>query len=88
MVCLSQIKQKDVDFHQYYSNSKLDELKYRMDQKEYPPRCKATVIAKHKNFFVKAHRKIVIRCTCNTSSYEGTIFIPCTSSEGIFNNNV
>ena len=49
---LSQIKQGDVDFHQYYSNGKLEELKNRMDRKEYPPRCKATVVAKHKNFFV------------------------------------
>ena len=55
-----------------------------MDQKEYPPRCKATVVAKHKNFFVKAHRKIIIQCICNANcSYKGKISIPCTSNEGI-----
>ena len=81
---LSQIKQGDVDFHQYYSNGKLEDLKYRMDQKQYPPRCKVTVVAKHKNFFVKAHRKITIQCTCNTKySYKGKVSIPCTSDEGI-----
>ena len=81
---LSQIEQGDVDFHQYYSNGKLEELKNRMDQKEYPPRCKATVVAKHKNFFVKAHRKINVQCTCKANcSYKGKISIPCTNNEGI-----
>ena len=81
----SQIKQEDVDFHQYYSNGKLEELKNRMDRKEYPPRFKATVIAKHKSFFAKAHRKIIIQSTCNAKfSYKGKISIPCTSSEGSY----
>ena len=51
-----------------------------MDRKEYPPRCKATVVAKNKSFFAKAHRKIIIQCA--NHSYKGKISIPCTSNEG------
>ena len=80
----SQIKKEDVDFHQYYSNDELEILKYKMDQKQYPPRCEAIVTAKHKNFFDKSSWKIIIQCMCNAKfSYKGKISIPCISSEGI-----
>lgn len=44
-VSKSQIKQKEVDFHQYYKNGRDEELKYRMGQKCYPPCCKIEVQA-------------------------------------------
>ena len=40
-----------MDFYQYYINGRLEELKFRMDENLYPPRCKARVQAKHKSFF-------------------------------------
>ena len=59
-----------------------------MDLKQYPPRCKARVVAKHKRFFAKASRKIKIQCKCNTKqSYKGKISIPC-SSNGMYKHNV
>ena len=68
-----------MDFYQYYDN-KLEELKNRMDQSQYPPRCKARVIAKHINFFAKSKR-IIIECSCNAKcSYKGKISIPYTSN--------
>lgn len=75
----SQIKQEEVDFHQYYSNGKLAELKYRMGQKQYPPRCRVKVVANDAKFFAKS-KKIKFQCTSNlTYSYEGTIHIPHTT---------
>jgi len=75
---LPQIKQQEVDFHQYYSNDKLEELKCKMDKKLYPPRCKVKVQAKHKDFF-KSSRSINFKITCNTKcTNKGKIDIPCS----------
>ena len=55
-----------------------------MDEKQYPPRCKARVIAKHKNFFVKPSRKIKVRCTCKEKCfYKRKMPIPYSSSNGM-----
>ena len=69
-----QIRQQDIDFHQYYSNGRLEELKFRMDQKLYPPRRKARVKAGHKGFF-KSSRSLDYQLVCG-KSYVGKITIP------------
>ena len=68
-----------MDFDKYYDNGKLEELKYRMDHRQYPPRCEAKVIANpQKSFFTKSSKKIKVRCICNAKcSYKGKISIPC-----------
>ena len=67
-----------MDFHKYYDNGNLGELKYKMDHGQYPPRCKAKIIAKDSSFFTKSSKKIKVRCICNAKcSYKGKISIPC-----------
>lgn len=75
-----QIRREDVDFYKYYDKGKLKELKHRMDHRQYPPRCKAKVIANsHNSFFTKSSKKITVQCICNAKcSYKGKISIPCT----------
>ena len=47
-----------------------------MDQKQYPPRCKARVNAKNKDFFTKS-RSISFQITCNGKcTNRGKIDIP------------
>lgn len=77
--CISlQIKREDVDFHQYYSNGRQEELKDRMDKKLYPPRCKARVKANNKSFFITSMKKISIQVTCKAKCIDGgNIDIPC-----------
>ena len=77
---LSQIRQEDVDFHQYYRNRKLKELKKRMERKQYPPRCSTKVNATNKHFFTKSQRSISFQITCNAKCvYRGKILIPCSN---------
>ena len=83
MFSKSQIKQNDVDFHQYYKNGKLEELKCRMDNKCYPPRCKVKIQAKHKDFFAKSSRNVKFYLKCNAHTYEGMIAIPCNGGKNI-----
>ena len=76
MLLLSlQIKQEDIDFHQYYSSGRLEELKFRMDQKLYPPRRKARVKAGHKSFF-ESSRTLDYQLVCGKSYISGKIIIP------------
>ena len=77
----SQIKQEDVDFHQYYSNGRLEVLKYRMDEKLYPPRRKARVQAKHKHFFEKS-KSVNFQLICGKKCTNGKIIIP--GSNGMY----
>ena len=75
---ISQIKQEDVDFHQYYNNYNVEELKQRMDDKQYPPRCKARIKAKSEYFFTVSGKIMNYQVTCNTKcTNKGKIVIPC-----------
>lgn len=75
-ICVSQIRREDVDFHHYYGDDELlEDLKQRMDQKLYPPRCKARVVT-NKDFFAKS-RSIIFQVLCNAKcTYRGKITIP------------
>ena len=73
---ISQIEQKDIDFHEYYTNGKLDDLKYRMDRKLYPPRRKARVQAKHSSFF-ESSKTLDYCLTFSKKCITGKIIIPC-----------
>ena len=75
MYILSQIKQEDIDFHQYYTNGRLEDLKLRMDKRLYPPRRKARVQAKHKSFF-KLSKSIDYQLVCDKRCISGKIIIP------------
>ena len=71
----SQIIQEDIDFHQYYSNGRLEDLKFRMDEQLYPPRRKARVQAKHKSFF-ESSKSLDFQLTCGKKCINGKIIIP------------
>ena len=70
-----QIIQEDIDFHQYYSNGRLEELKFRMDQKLYQPRRKARVRAGHKSFF-ESSRSLDYQLIFGKNYISGKITIP------------
>ena len=79
----SQVRQENVDFHRYYTNGGLEDLKFRMDQKLYPPRCKARVQAKHTQFF-ESSRGLDFRLVCGRKCISsGKIIIP-SSNNGMY----
>lgn len=77
---ISQVRQEDVDFHQYYTKGRLEDLKFRMDQKLYPPRRKARVQAKHACFF-ESSRSLDFRLVCGKKCINaGKIIIPSSNN--------
>ena len=77
---ISQIGREDVDFHQYYTNGRLEDLKFRMDQKLYPPRCKARVQAKHSSFF-ESSKSLDYQLACDKKCIStGKIIIPSSNN--------
>jgi len=71
-----QIRKEDVDFHQYYDTDRLEDLKFRMDQKLYPPRRKARVQAKHRSFF-ESSKSLDFQLVFDKKCINGKIIIPC-----------
>lgn len=70
-----QIYQKDVDFHQYYENDSLDELRLKMDEQIYPPRFTVVVHAKDKKLF-ESSRYINYQLTSGIKTISGKLTVP------------
>ena len=69
-----------MDFHQYYTNGRLEDLKFRMDQKLYPPRRKARVQAKHTSFF-ESSNSLDFQLVCDKKCIStGKIIIPSSNN--------
>ena len=73
---LLQIRKEDIDFHQYYTNGRLEDLKLLMDEKLYPPRRKARVQAKHNSFF-ESSNAVDYCLVFDKKCIPGKIITPC-----------
>ena len=69
-----QINQEDIDFQQYYEKD-LDQLQLLMKEKLYPPRFKAIVQAKNKDFF-KSSKYLYFQLICGSEIVKGKLLLP------------
>lgn len=70
-----QIRQEDIDFHQYYTNGRREDLKFRMDHGLYPPRRKVRVQANQESFF-ESSKSLDFHLVCGQKCINGKIIIP------------